>query len=324
MTYKGFELVTLTTADLDGAMALSTEAGWNQALEEWRLVITHGHTIGLRAQTGRLIASVTALDYGPAFGWLAMLLVAQDHRRQGIGNYLFQQGVNHLREAGRVPALDATPAGEALYERNGFHGLYRIYRMARPGRILRSSPEEAGPSGASLGDGASGRAAGPAGESTAGPAGEQRAGDGRETGAGDTGAGPAALDTLLEMDAEVTGFEREYVMRGIAGRPDARLFVRTQAGRSVSLIRRGHHAWQIGPVFSESSEGALRVVEDAVFAAGEDSVYIDVVASRGELTVQLEHLGFEIQRPFSRMVQTAEATAAPPFGLFATPGPEYG
>ena len=312
MTYKGFELVTLTTADLEGAMVLSTEAGWNQAREEWRLVITYGHTVGLRTRGGRLIASVTALDYGPAFGWLAMLLVAQDHRRQGIGKYLFQQGVNHLREAGRVPALDATPAGQELYTRSGFHGLYRIYRMARPGRILRSSPEEAGPSGDKPPEG-------PAGETGAGPAGEPRAGDGRET-----RAGSDALDTLLEMDAAVTGFEREYVMRGISGRPDARLFVRNQAGRSVSLIRRGHHAWQIGPVFAESSEGALRVVEDAVFAAGEDSVYIDVIASRRELTVQLEHLGFEMQRPFSRMVQSAEATAAPPSGLFATPGPEYG
>jgi hypothetical protein len=50
-----------------------------------------------------------------------MMLVAREYRRRGIGSQLFSQAMDYLRAAGiAVIKLDATPAGEPLYESFAF------------------------------------------------------------------------------------------------------------------------------------------------------------------------------------------------------------
>jgi GNAT superfamily N-acetyltransferase len=109
----------LTTADLDAAFTLSATAGWNQRLEDWRMLLTlapHGSFTAVIDD--RIVATAIGINYG-AFGWIAMMLVEPGYRGRGLGAQLLQAAMDGLPS--NIPIrLDATPLGRPLYERHGF------------------------------------------------------------------------------------------------------------------------------------------------------------------------------------------------------------
>jgi GNAT superfamily N-acetyltransferase len=124
-------LRTLTAADLSGALALSSLMGWNQRLENWRLLIElapNGSFVAL--DEGRVVGTAIGIDYG-GFGWIAMMLVHPDHRGRGVGARLLEKALTAIRPG--VPVrLDATPLGRPLYERYGFVLETSLTRHVRP------------------------------------------------------------------------------------------------------------------------------------------------------------------------------------------------
>ena len=110
---------SLSQTDADAGWQLSTEAGWNQTLADWRYLLAAGQGFGVRAE-GQLVATSLALPYPPAFGWVSMVLVTARHRRQGLATLLMQAAVRHLLDRGLTPRLDATPEGREVYSRMGF------------------------------------------------------------------------------------------------------------------------------------------------------------------------------------------------------------
>lgn len=113
-------LERLTERDVDSGMVLSTEAGWNQTPDDWRHFILHGHAFGFRETEGKLVASAAALPYDGPYGFVGMVLVTQQWRRQGLATRLVDRCVDELQALGRVPVLDATPDGVTVYSRQGF------------------------------------------------------------------------------------------------------------------------------------------------------------------------------------------------------------
>src|SRR6185503_9857374 len=65
--------------DLEGALALSAEAGWNQARADWLLMLRLGSGFAVR-DGGRVVATALALPYPPMFGWVSMVLVHAPYR----------------------------------------------------------------------------------------------------------------------------------------------------------------------------------------------------------------------------------------------------
>jgi GNAT superfamily N-acetyltransferase len=118
----------LTAADVEDAMRLKDAAGWNQTPEDWLafLELSPRGCFGIE-EGGRIVATSTAVSYGP-FGWVGMVLVDAERRRLGLGTRLLLEAVRHLEAAGAVPALDATPAGRPVYERQGFVAAGEIHR----------------------------------------------------------------------------------------------------------------------------------------------------------------------------------------------------
>lgn len=110
----------LARDDVAGGLALSDAAGWNQTADDWAFFIAAGAAFGVRDEAGRLIATAAALPYDAATGWISMVLVDPAHRHRGIASQLVDACVASLRESGRVPVLDATPAGAAVYAKIGF------------------------------------------------------------------------------------------------------------------------------------------------------------------------------------------------------------
>jgi GNAT superfamily N-acetyltransferase len=146
--------VRLGVADSSAAAELSDEAGWNQTAEDWALMIRLGCAFGVPGRGGRIVATALALPYPPRFGWISMVLVHGPYRRRGLATRLLERSVAELSERSLVPFLDATPAGQAVYERHGFGAVSALtrWRGFGRGRAQRALPRLAGSDLGALGE----------------------------------------------------------------------------------------------------------------------------------------------------------------------------
>jgi GNAT superfamily N-acetyltransferase len=118
--------------DVEGALALSAEAGWNQVAADWLLMLRLGSGFAVR-DGGGVIATAIALPYPPVFGWVSMVLVHERYRRRGLATRLVERATAALTDAGLLPVLDATPAGAEVYGRMGFRPVGNLLRWRGPG-----------------------------------------------------------------------------------------------------------------------------------------------------------------------------------------------
>jgi GNAT superfamily N-acetyltransferase len=123
---------------LPGCVALSASARWNQNEADWRLMLEMGHGWGLSLEDGTLIASTLVLPYGGEFAWVSMVLVHPEHRRQGHASRLLRTAIADLEARSLTPILDATPAGRAVYSREGFSDRWGFKRFFRPAKRAAS------------------------------------------------------------------------------------------------------------------------------------------------------------------------------------------
>ncbi len=120
--------VLLGPADAAEAVALSVEAGWNQTVDDWALMLDFGHGFGRRDRYGRLVATALTLPY-PPFAWIAMVLVTKAWQRRGLATELLRTCIDDIERRGLVAGLDATPAGSLVYRPLGFENVYGLTRM---------------------------------------------------------------------------------------------------------------------------------------------------------------------------------------------------
>src|SRR5215831_16405050 len=116
------EIRSLTEGDIEAALTLQRLEGWNQTERDWSRLLQLEPAGCFAAEVdGRVVGTVTTTAYGRALAWIGMMLVAPEHRRRGIGRQLFSAALDHLCASGIAAVkLDATPAGQSLYEAFGF------------------------------------------------------------------------------------------------------------------------------------------------------------------------------------------------------------
>ena len=289
----GLRLEGLTERDIDAGLALSDAAGWNQTGDDWALFIRHGRAIGLRDGAGRWLATAAALPYGDECGWISMVLVAEPWRHRGLASRLLDDCVDHLRGAGIVPVLDATPAGAAVYRRLGFVPGFEIDRWERaalsPSQPATADAPSAGaPRPASLAD----------------------------------------VDALLALDRAATGgLDRRFLLSGFLSRPETRAW-QAEDGDGFVVARAGRRATQIGPLAARDADQAAALLDTAIAAVMADdagrAIFLDLPRAHRSLAERIERQGFVRQRSFVRM--SLGATGAPRLGagLFVLAGPEFG
>jgi GNAT superfamily N-acetyltransferase len=112
-------------ADLPAIAAMRDAVGW--AAHEWalRVVLDLPDARCLLAvdRAGRIVAVGSGVAYG-RLGVIGNMVVAEDHRRRGIGAAVLQSVIDFLDERGCTRLeLSATPAGRPLYARHGFEHL---------------------------------------------------------------------------------------------------------------------------------------------------------------------------------------------------------
>ena len=115
---------------LPGCLKLSRSANWNQNEADWRAMLAIGRGWGLSLADGTLAASTIVLPYGNRFAWVSMVLVLPEQRRKGYATQLLRKALAELEKGGRIPILDATPAGHQVYAREGFRDTWGFKRYA--------------------------------------------------------------------------------------------------------------------------------------------------------------------------------------------------
>lgn len=126
----------LVSTDLPFAHDLSRDAGWNQTRADWERFLRLGDGgCFLAEDEGQPAGTVTTISYGSDLAWIGMVLVHPDFQRRGIGTALLKGAIHHLRERRGISCvrLDATPAGEPLYEGLGFMAEWGLRRWRREG-----------------------------------------------------------------------------------------------------------------------------------------------------------------------------------------------
>jgi len=119
----------MTTADIPLGLKLARQAGWNQIESDWRRFLAlqpDGCFVG--ELQGAAVATTAAFIFGPV-AWIAMVLVDIDSRRKGVATTLLKHALDFLDEKGvETVRLDATAAGQPVYEKLGFVPEYPLTR----------------------------------------------------------------------------------------------------------------------------------------------------------------------------------------------------
>jgi ribosomal protein S18 acetylase RimI-like enzyme len=122
----------MSEADLALALEWAAAEGWNPGLHDARSFYAadpDGFLLG--ELDGRPVGSVSAVRYGPAFGFLGLYIVKAEHRGRGFGLELWRAALDHLGD--RVVGLDGVAAQEDNYRKSGFKLAFRNIRQRGEG-----------------------------------------------------------------------------------------------------------------------------------------------------------------------------------------------
>ena len=283
----------LSGEDLAAALTLSSTAGWNQQMADWRMLLAIAPRGAFGAVDadggGRIVGTSIGIDYG-GFGWIAMMLVDPAWRGRGLGRRLLEAAVAAI-PAERPVRLDATPMGRPLYQSFGFEDEARLNRhvsdagsRTEAARAVREPRPLAG----------------------------------------------ADLPHVAARDEGVFGGDRRAVLEWALGAaPDyARIVTDGSAPPRYCFGRMGRLFDQIGPVVAEDEDDAAALVGAALGAAGSRAVAIDAFEERPRFGAWLSARGFRIERPLFRMCRPGQGPSWTPrtgTGLteMAIFGPEF-
>ena len=120
----------MTFEDTPHLMDLVQSAGWNQCENDWlRYMRMEPEGCFVLEKDRKIIGSVTTICYEHKIGWIGMVLVHHEYRRQGIGTDLMNTALDYLKPKVDTIGLDATDQGKPVYERLGFKAAYSLNRL---------------------------------------------------------------------------------------------------------------------------------------------------------------------------------------------------
>ncbi|AGA26703.1 GNAT family N-acetyltransferase [Singulisphaera acidiphila] len=247
--------------DIAHGMRFKEQAGWNQVEPDWqRLFALQPDGAFLAECDGMPVGTVTTCRFGPV-AWIAMMLVDEAFRGQGIGRRLMSRAIDDLdRHEVQSIRLDATPLGRPLYESLGFVPETTLIRF---GGILRPADEVA-----ALAPWNSTR-----------PEEELMALDREVTG---TDRGKLISRLIAEHGDSLRVVEDD---RGVEG---------------FLMTRPGSNARQIGPCLASDRAGRWLLADAGRRYAGEP-VVIDIPTGHHQAIATVERLGLQPTRHLLRM-----------------------
>lgn len=277
---------TMEWDDISSGLSLCRSAGWNQLSRDWELFLALNKE-GCKVcvdENGKVIGTVTTIDYENHFGWIGMVLVDPLQQRKGIGLRLLKESIEILKSQ-RTIKLDATPAGRNVYLKLDFVDEYPLSRMVAKISRTHERPVSA------------------ARPMTSNDLTSLALLDEQVFGASRT---PVLKWTFEGASHLAFVFEDKDQLRGYC------------FGRS------GYNFTHIGPVVAEDAHVAATLITAVLRNCFDQSVALDVLHHSPEWLNRLSGIGFKEQRAFIRMYRGVNAWPGIPGKQFAIMGPEFG
>ncbi len=277
-------LRSMTEADIPLGMRLKGQAGWNQTPADWtRFLQMQPDGCFVAEWNGLPVGTTTTCIFG-SIGWIAMVLVDQEHRHRGIGTRLVQHALEFLDHRRVATArLDATALGRPVYEKLGFFAEYDVMRMEGIAEDVEPVPAPCRP-------------------------------------AGDESL---RLVVDLDQRATNTPREKllarllteDGARCWLSGAPDE------PDGYAIS--RPGSRATQIGPAVASNGTSGFSLLDGAIRQSAGERVYVDVPSDNHAAITWAGHRRLTCQRSFTRMYRGRPVNDDIRL-LWASSGPEKG
>jgi len=283
---ESLEIRLLAERDIPAAMRLKELAHWNQTTEDWRrLLRLEPRGCFAACFQSRLVATTTFTTYGPDLAWIGMVLVDPEFRRRGIATALLRTALESLQRDGvQTVKLDATPAGQPVYEALGFARESLIQRWEGTASKSAAATEcstlsaQVWPELLEL---------------------DRRA----------FGADRPSLLAFLETDSDAP----PLIVRAAGGQLSG-----------YALSRRGTNASYIGPLVAADEQTAIKLLDGMLDGLAGKRVYIDLNTDYEDGSEALARRGFIKQRDLIRMRRGQKSSAGISQLVLAIAGPEVG
>lgn len=146
-----FEIRSLAREEVDTAVEWAAREGWNPGHSDaavFRAVDVEGFLGGF--VDGHLVATVSAVRYSDAFGFVGFYIVEPSRRGQGYGIQVWDAALSHLSGV-RTVGLDGVVDQQENYRRSGFE---LAHRNARYEGVCGATAASAAPGSVTLVDAA--------------------------------------------------------------------------------------------------------------------------------------------------------------------------
>lgn len=281
-------LRSLTVQDIGEAKMLSDAESWNQTEKDWEFIIRNPGNLCLAAEIGgKLVGTATAMSYEGKIAWIGMVLVHREYRGKGISKLLLSE----ILETGNSfisVKLDATPAGQNVYQGLRFKDEFLIHRMSVDSvpAIDWQLKNEKQLELLTLEN----------------------------------------ISEVTETDRRTFGADRTSLLQFLlANYPENAWIIRKNSRlNGFAFGRKGTRSYEIGPLTATTTEEAKVLILKMLSILEGESVIVDILEDKKDLLNWLLSIGFKQNRHLIRMYRDENKIPRNTKNQFLICGPEFG